>query len=412
VAGNLVATSRIHLSRADRADVVLAGRFPRSLEDLRVAAGGAGELLRLGLRPAEIAFFARKMLDFARTKPEDRIVYEDISWWDFVEADRFGEDYHRHFCHGLTRSMVAMSPRLASTRTFGTIFLQMMMDIADPRRVFDRVLAGPTNEMWTVPWLRHLQRLGVELHRGRPVRRFDLEDGRVTRAHVDGIPPVEADAYVLAVPVERAVEVLDAPVVAADPRLALLSRIRTAWMVGIQFYLRGPLDLVDGDRPAGDRGGGAPPDAPLAGRSLRPGGRERRWLVPLAEHPLRSGRGRERRAPRDQHGRELGRAAGCPDRREGPVPRFRLCPYHHGHRLHGGGERGGAARGGSHRCRARGRGAGPVSAPGAAVAREVSFAGDPSGSWGSTGSPRPRSRSISTETTSASAPSRARRPCR
>jgi hypothetical protein len=40
-----------------------------------------------------------------------------------------------------------------SARTGGYILLQLLLDMLDPRRPADRVLSGPTNEVWIDPWL-------------------------------------------------------------------------------------------------------------------------------------------------------------------------------------------------------------------------------------------------------------------
>ena len=45
---------------------------------------------------------------------------------------------------------------------------------------------------------------------------------------------------------ERAAQLLTADVLAADPRLAGISRLKTDWMNGLQFYLREPLPLTHG----------------------------------------------------------------------------------------------------------------------------------------------------------------------
>ena len=87
----------------------------------------------------------------------------------------------------------------------------------------DRLLDLPTNEAWIDPWVAHLRRLGVRLHLGAEVERLVLRGGRIVEAivrHGDGgRERIEADWYVLAVPVERAIPLLDRPILSADPRL-------------------------------------------------------------------------------------------------------------------------------------------------------------------------------------------------
>ena len=51
----------------------------------------------------------------------------------------------------MTRSLVAMRAEESSTRTVGRILLQLFYGILVPGRVFDRLLAGPTNDVWMIP---------------------------------------------------------------------------------------------------------------------------------------------------------------------------------------------------------------------------------------------------------------------
>ncbi|MFE6921802.1 FAD-dependent oxidoreductase [Nocardia sp. NPDC057663] len=57
---------------------------------------------------------------------------------------------------------------------------------------------------------------------------------------------VEADYYVSAIPLDKAPAVFSDGVLAADPRLESISRLQSAWMVGIQFFLRRRADLAAG----------------------------------------------------------------------------------------------------------------------------------------------------------------------
>ena len=75
--------------------------------------------------------------------------------------------YQAYLGQGLTRSLVAMRAEESSTRTVGTTQLQLLFGLISPDQVFDRLLAGPTHDVWIDPWTRYLEKLGVEFHRGR-----------------------------------------------------------------------------------------------------------------------------------------------------------------------------------------------------------------------------------------------------
>src|SRR5262249_57030861 len=92
------------------------------------------------------------------------------------------------------------------------ILLQILFDIATPGVSADRVLNGPTSEVWIDPWIAHLKTLGVEFRHGT-VEQIKIGNGRVTGVVVDK-QTVEADYYIAAVPVERMADVIK-----ASPRL-------------------------------------------------------------------------------------------------------------------------------------------------------------------------------------------------
>src|ERR1700704_5189582 len=74
--------------------------------------------------------------------------------------------YQAYFAQGLTRSLVAMRAEESSTRTVGYINLQLLYGLLCPGQVLDRLLAGPTNDVWLHPWTRYLESLGVRFHAG------------------------------------------------------------------------------------------------------------------------------------------------------------------------------------------------------------------------------------------------------
>src|SRR5215469_7983488 len=74
--------------------------------------------------------------------------------------------YQAYLGQGLTRSLVAMRAEESSTRTVGVTQLQFLYGLISPDRVFDRLLSGPTSDIWIDPWTQYLQKLGVEFHPG------------------------------------------------------------------------------------------------------------------------------------------------------------------------------------------------------------------------------------------------------
>ena len=91
-----------------------------------------------------------------------------------------------------------------SARTGGYILLQLLFDMANPAGQVDRVLNGPTSDVWIDPWVDHLRERAWSS--GSPPGAGDpLRGAHVTGVSVvaDGQPArLEADWYVAALPVE------------------------------------------------------------------------------------------------------------------------------------------------------------------------------------------------------------------
>ena len=102
---------------------------------------------------------------------------ENQSWWEFSGAGSRSEVYAKYLADGLTRTLVAARAREMSARTGGYILLQIMFDLANPAGQADRVLNGPTSDVWIDPWVELLREQGVELHLGHQCRRSTAAAG-------------------------------------------------------------------------------------------------------------------------------------------------------------------------------------------------------------------------------------------
>jgi len=246
---NLVQATRILLARQGKMDPVWVARFPETLDDFRTALLALFD--NLDIPHHEVAFFVTRLLALA-SSCEERYhqEFEQIAFWDFIQADVRSENYRRYLGQGMTRSLVAMRAEESSTRTVGRILLQLFYGILVPGRVFDRLLNGPTNDVWIDPWRAHLtDRLGVTLVPNATVRSFNLAGDRIRSVSVErnGQPEeVIADFHVAAMPVEIMQQLVTPEVACAAPSLARLGELRTDWMNGIQFYLSTDQPLTDG----------------------------------------------------------------------------------------------------------------------------------------------------------------------
>ncbi|OHU62285.1 hypothetical protein BKG85_12020 [Mycobacteroides chelonae] len=138
-----------------------------------------------------------------------------------------------------------------STRMSARLLARTMIGFADValRRsgIGDlvRICTGPYDEAVFEPWGRHLENLGVRIHLGATLTDFNHDGQRITGASVSTITDerttVDADWYVLAIPPDRAAQVLDIDLCAADPMLARISHIETTWLGGISIYFNKPM---------------------------------------------------------------------------------------------------------------------------------------------------------------------------
>ena len=251
VLGNLVAASRVQIARAGGAEIITPSHLPGSLDELDLAFRSilayAGDV---GIPLAEQAHFVNRLLLMLTSCEERRFAeFEQQSWWEYSGADSRSAAYGKFLADGLTRSLVAAKAREMSARTGACILLQLLFDLSRPGGQADRVLDGPTNDVWIDPWLAHLRALGVDYRAGHLVEAIRCAGDQVTGVDVrsDGqVSEESADAYVAALPVEVMATLASDELKLAEPRLAGLHRLRTRWMNGIMFYLDRDVPLVNG----------------------------------------------------------------------------------------------------------------------------------------------------------------------
>ena len=251
VLGNLVPATEFQIAVAGRRPVILPARLSAHPRGLLGALESLLDFRELGIPRAESLFFLQRLLVYLTSSDERRMgELEDISWWEFIDADRRSEAYQIYYGRALTRALVAVRAERGSTRTTASTFLQLALDLLTRGRSFDRVLDGPTSDVWIRPWVEHLRSLGVRLTSGARIEAIHCEGGRisgVTLRREDGSRSRHtADDYIAALPVDVLMPLVTAPIAAAAPALSRLPRLTTAWMGGLQLYLRRDVPLVHG----------------------------------------------------------------------------------------------------------------------------------------------------------------------
>jgi 15-cis-phytoene desaturase len=250
VYGNIVSGSRTQIARDGKMSVFEVTRYPVTLDDwvakLQALVGNAD----FGIPPDEVLFYVDRLLTLLTSCEERRVAeYDKIPWWDFVDAANKSTAYQQYLVRGSTRSLVALKPDEASTRTVGYIGLQLWLGLLKVGEALDRLLNGPTSEVWIDPWRSYLQSKGVELHDSALVVGFKMKGQEISSVTIemDGkVQEISGDYYVSALPVEVIAPLLTEEMKRAAPSMAKIDKLRTSWMNGIQFYLEHDVPIVNG----------------------------------------------------------------------------------------------------------------------------------------------------------------------
>lgn len=251
---NLVDTTTILVSLYDQAGIELPSRFPENADEMSHVL----KTFLYAISPrdqipfADIEHFAGAIWRIITSCKERRFdEYEKIGWWDFIGAEERSEAYQKFLAIGITRSLVAAKARTASTKTIGDIFVQLLFGILTPGIASDRLLNGPTNVVWILPWLDFLKSKGVEYHFEALVTDIHCSGGRINSAtvEIDGVArDVTGDYFISALPVERIAPLITPKMAEADPGLASLTPLsnNVQWMNGIQYYLLRDVAITHG----------------------------------------------------------------------------------------------------------------------------------------------------------------------
>lgn len=147
----------------------------RSFEELRVyfeVLFGAREEGGFGFTPRDTTRITLKLLKFATACDERRRQYEELSWWDYLEADTFSPEA-QETTERIPQALVAMSAKESDARSQWIPVSQILLDEVRADTYRDGTLRGPTTEAWLIPWRRYLEAQGVEFVRGE-LEGFDL----------------------------------------------------------------------------------------------------------------------------------------------------------------------------------------------------------------------------------------------
>jgi len=251
VMDNVVGTRETFIGNDEQTTICIQNNFRGLIGQIIALLRGRHHLQQAGVRDEDIDFFLQKIwqiLTSCRTRRDTEL--DTISWWEFMEADKRPLAYRQHMVINSTKTLVASDPVRASARTIGQIAIQVLRDLFHINCAPDRVLNGPTNDVWIDPWYDYLTSKGVVVHSDTLV--VSINEDRysvigITCQTKDTELNFTADYYVLATPVEVSAELLH-PLRELDDQfgdLTVLSQM-TNWMNGIQYYLYVDVPIVHG----------------------------------------------------------------------------------------------------------------------------------------------------------------------
>lgn len=250
---NLVSATRLELAQEGVAPLKVPTRVPRTPEDFSLLFADWHNP-GLNFAPGEFRFFIDRLWQVMTSCQERRLAeLENISWWDFIGAQTRSSNYQRVLANGLSRSLVAAQPKVASARTIGQVQVHLIEGTFLPGMTTDRVLNGPTSIVFLNPWIEYLTQRGVNYHIEHEVIEITVVGDRVNSVTARDLRTrqetiVTGDWYVAALPVERMAMLLNADLLRLDPRLAQISNLarNVRWMNGIQYFLNTDVPIIRG----------------------------------------------------------------------------------------------------------------------------------------------------------------------
>lgn len=188
VAENLVSVRTNLLAFFDRAPIALPLQVPTSIAQASILWQFITEFSRLGLTSSEVAGFLYKLKEFV-TASDQKLeeTLESTTWWDYLECDKPGRSRaYVDLARATTRTSVAAKAEQVSAYTIGRLVVRTLLDTMSS---VDRVLNGPTNDVWIDPWVLYLQGRGVKFHPNMELSQlvFDSASRNVKHLHMQPV---------------------------------------------------------------------------------------------------------------------------------------------------------------------------------------------------------------------------------
>src|SRR6202142_4244845 len=162
VLDHLVTVGSNLLASYARDPISIVLHAPRSADQAQKLLSFVLQIQKMGLSLDDALLFFRKLMEFL-SLPDDarRQKYDSIAWSTFVDVGNRTPAFRVLTSH--TRTLVAAKATDASAYTIATMAVRTLFESS---LTVDRVLDGPTSEVWIGPWVRYLEGQGVDFHHG------------------------------------------------------------------------------------------------------------------------------------------------------------------------------------------------------------------------------------------------------
>lgn len=232
--------------------IVAPAEFPTSWDELVEALDSVIKIVS-NVPPLDSLWFINRLLVMATSCDGRREkCFENQSWMEFTDAKERSAAFCKFYVVGMTRCAVACQAELISATTAATFTLQLMFKLATPGEQVDRVLNGPTNEVWLDPWRSYLEAMGVKYFTSQRLDRFVCGNKHLNGVVIkdkNGLESViTADYYISAIPADKINELhlITPAMINIDSGLEGIGHLKCDWMNGTQFYLTQPPRLPQG----------------------------------------------------------------------------------------------------------------------------------------------------------------------
>ena len=157
---NLIELPFLELTASDpeKLPLIIPAGFPSSLKQIVALVQSALHAqATMQPEPGEMEFFTARIYQILTSANVRRLAdLEKETWWRYLGAATRSPGYQAFLVRGLSETLVAAPPTVANTKVDGDFVLQQVLALVTPGISNDRVLNGPTNDVWINPWLTYL----------------------------------------------------------------------------------------------------------------------------------------------------------------------------------------------------------------------------------------------------------------